>query len=412
MIKRSLDNAGRKWQGWKQGEYQAHFIHTGVAESIFNIFPDGTTMLVDCGDHPAITRLNLAVPVVPNASRLAGSWIARYISRVLPENHFVKSGKPVIDYMLLTHFHDDHAGCSIWQSIDREHVDWRLPNCHRSGFVLAAEQFAFTKAIDRGWPDYDDPFPGNAEKPTLDHMLLLYNALRERDGLEIEKFRVGATDQIVPVHDINSVNGFSVTNITSNGKILCRDGSIKDLYADYFADGPKPLNENGMSLGMIIRYGDFSIYLNGDFSDTLKGKDGATVKTESLLAEELPKVDVAKINHHGHFSMPSPIISALAAKAWIACIWDQLHTVDEVMERLSDRNLYPEDRKHFPAVFPFERKEAAAGKAFINDIAPETFGNGAHVVVTVPQGGESFKITCLSASDESMSILGEYFFTN
>ena len=51
--------------GWRRGALQVHFIHTGVAESIFFILPDGTTMLVDCGDHPALTRLDLAVPVVP-----------------------------------------------------------------------------------------------------------------------------------------------------------------------------------------------------------------------------------------------------------------------------------------------------------------------------------------------------------
>ena len=44
---------GKKWQGWKEGEFQIHFIYTGVAESMFFIFPDGTTMLLDCGDFDA-----------------------------------------------------------------------------------------------------------------------------------------------------------------------------------------------------------------------------------------------------------------------------------------------------------------------------------------------------------------------
>jgi hypothetical protein len=232
--------------------------------------------------------------------------------------------------------------------------------------------------------------------------------LRDRDDLTIEKFRVGAKDQIAPVH--SSIKDFSVTNITANGKILCRDGSIKNLYTDYLATSPKSLNENGMSLGIIIRYGKFSIYLNGDFADKLPGKNGETIRTEALLAEELPQVDVAKINHHGHFSMPTQIIKALSAKAWIASVWDQLHTVDEVMERLSDRSIYPDERLHFPTVFPDERRKAAEGKPFLADIAPETFGLGAHVVVTVPSGGETFKISCLSPADESMTIMGEYLF--
>ena len=48
--------AGKKLPAWKPGEFQVHFIYTGVCESMFWIMPDGTTMLLDCGDHPAINR--------------------------------------------------------------------------------------------------------------------------------------------------------------------------------------------------------------------------------------------------------------------------------------------------------------------------------------------------------------------
>ena len=33
--------AGKRWKGWKKGQLQVHFIYTGVAESMFFIFPDG-----------------------------------------------------------------------------------------------------------------------------------------------------------------------------------------------------------------------------------------------------------------------------------------------------------------------------------------------------------------------------------
>ena len=57
--------AGKPLPPWKPGEFQVHFIYTGVGESMFIIFPDSTTMLFDCGDHAAVTRLDLAVPVLP-----------------------------------------------------------------------------------------------------------------------------------------------------------------------------------------------------------------------------------------------------------------------------------------------------------------------------------------------------------
>ena len=80
------------------------------------------------------------------------------------------------------------------------------------------------------------------------------------------------------------------------------------------------------------------------------------------------------------------------------------------MDRLSDRNLYPGPRMHFPTVFPKERCESAADKAYVQDVAPEVKGMGAHVVITVPKGGDTYRVTCLKAVDESMEILGEYMF--
>jgi len=94
--------SGKPWQGWKEGEFQIHFIYTGVAESLFLIFPDGTSMLLDCGDFDALARGPKAVPLLPSAERHAGEWIARYVTRVNP-------AITDVDYMLLTHYHNDHA---------------------------------------------------------------------------------------------------------------------------------------------------------------------------------------------------------------------------------------------------------------------------------------------------------------
>ena len=40
---------GGTYPGWKPGELDIHLIHTGTSENTFMIFPDGTTMLLDCG---------------------------------------------------------------------------------------------------------------------------------------------------------------------------------------------------------------------------------------------------------------------------------------------------------------------------------------------------------------------------
>lgn len=106
-------------------------------------------MLLDCGDHNAIGRGSLAVPVLPNNKRHAGDWIARYVKRINPNGADV-------DYMMLSHYHSDHAGNrAFYVSKDvRDGKDYFL-----SGFSQAAETLRFRRAIDRSWPDLSDPLP-------------------------------------------------------------------------------------------------------------------------------------------------------------------------------------------------------------------------------------------------------------
>ena len=385
---------------WRKGEFQIHMIHTGVGESQFLIFPDGTTMLLDCGDHAALTRGELAVPVVPDPGRLAGEWIARYVKRVNPSGD-------TVDYMVASHWHSDHCGTPKWQS-SAPGVEWWKHDYCRSGFGLAAEQLHFKKAVDRGWPTYDDPIPLNDSDSALDHMKRLYRHLQKKDDLSIEKFRLGARDQVVPVR--GAAKDFSVFNLCANGKVALPDGSVMNVYEELFANGKKPgrLNENGMSLGHMFTYGDFSYFTAGYFSDRVKLPDGSSRDIETLLAKAVGPVDVAKMNHHGHWSMPEALISALRPQVWLAGIWDQLHTVPNTLERISDRTYYGGRQNVLvcPGVFPEPRLTKEAQAPYFKDIAPECHGKGCHTVITVPEGGKTFSVTFVSAADESMTVLG------
>lgn len=388
---------GRPWKGWQKGQFQIHFIYTGVAESLFWILPDGTTMLLDCGDHPALTRGKLAIPVKPDPSRLAGDWIARYVQRVNP-------AKSEVDYMMLSHYHSDHCGTPHWQSRSPE-VYRKRGDCFRSGFALAAEQLKFSRAIDRAWPTYDDPIPkvdgGDRE---LEHIKKIYAWLQKRDGLQIEKFRLGATDQIVPLKDPAACPGFSVRNICANGRIASKDGTVRDLYADVIARvHPKNLNENGMSLGSIATYGDFKFFTAGDFSDRIRNADKSFTQIEDELASVVEHCQVSKVNHHGHYSMPAKLVQALASQVWVGCTWDTLHMVDPVCARLADTSLYPGERVICPGCFPKSRREEDAGKPWTAAVAPASFDCG-HIVLDVPPGGQTYSISYLTADDESMTV--------
>ena len=392
--------AGKELPPWNPGEFQVHFIYTGVGESMFWIMPDGTTMLLDCGDHPAINRGKLAIWVLPNGNRHAGEWVARYVTRVNP-------AKTEVDYLMISHHHADHGGMVGWGAGER---DWNGKKLSVSGVLQAADTLKFKTCFDRGWPDYSAPIPNElCDARSFKHLRDVYEYLVERDGMKMEKFDVGAVGQIALRHDAAAFPGFTITNITGNGKIRRRDGSVRDLYAH--AHKAKKLNENGMSLGVVVQYGPFRFYTAGDFYDTPKLPDGTRMNAEVELAKELDAVDVAKINHHGHHSMSLPLVAALKARVWTACMWDQLHITADTLERLSSREAYPEPRLIAPGVFTPERRFEDAGKPFLADIAPESF-NAGHVVMTVAPGGARYNIAYVTADNESMKVTGAYDFAS
>lgn len=403
----SLKSAvGEVWGGWKPGEFQVHFIYTGVGESMFLIFPDATTMLLDCGDHPALTRLDLALPVLPSPGRLAGDWVARYVTRVNPNGADV-------DYMMTTHWHTDHVGSLYWQSARRLKKGERRTGLVRSGFGLAVETLHFKKAIDRGWPNYDDPmskYP-NEGRMTIDLMKQVYAFLAKRDGLTVEKFRLGATDQIVPLRNPSGVNGFSVRNIAANGRIALPDGTIKDVMKHPDGSPMKCYNENLLSLGTVFSYGKFRFYTAGDFSGPGDLASSNKFYPERLIGKAAGRVDVAKINHHGCHSMPVELVRDLQARVYVACVWDQLHVTNNTMVRMSDTSLYPGERTIFPGVMSTERRAAEGDRAWMRNV-PEAVYEGSHIVLSVPPGGETYRITCLTAADESMRIKATFDYTS
>ncbi len=395
---RSHPLAGKALPPWKPGEFQVHFIYTGVCESLFWIMPDGTTMLLDCGDHPAWKRGKKALWILPDGNRTAPEWIARYVERVNP-------AKRDVDYLMITHHHSDHAGMEGWGAGTR---DWNGETLSVSGFLQAADTLRFRYAFDRGWPDFAEPIPnGLCDSRSFPHVRKALAYLAERDGTQLRRFEVGAVDQIAQLRGGAATDGFSVVNIAGNGRILRRDGTVRDLYEDMH--GVRRLNENGMSLGLLAKYGPFRLYAAGDFSDSFTRPDGTKCNIEKELAKELDPVDVAKVNHHGHHSMPQELVAALRARVWTASVWDQLHITDDVLARLADRAAYPGPRLVAPGVFSPERRYASRGKAFTRDIAPEALDAG-HVVVTVAPGGAAYTVAYVTADDESMRVAGAYDF--
>ncbi len=388
-------------RSWRKGHYQVHFIYTGRSECMFHIFPDGTSMLLDCGDSMRFYRSPAEVPLPSEPSVRAGEFAARYVMRVNPKGDKV-------DYLHLSHYHEDHGGGERFHGgpLGRS----SLGTFNLCGIADAARFLKFGIAIDRAWPGFDDPL--DVLKTSRDgsprQMRPLYAHLVETQGMRIEKFRLGADDQFRPLAE--PVPGFKVFNLCANGRFVRKDGTVCDLYADRVKSGAQMFNENGMSCGMVVECGKFRYFTAGDLSDGWKHPDGVRRQIEDALGEAVGCVHVAKLNHHGHHSMYPALVKALRARVWTSCTLDQQHCTDDTMCRLADRSLYGGPRLMLPTYMPLNRPETSAGRGYLPDVARCVIDQPCHVVLDVPPGGETYTLSCFSAVHVGNPLKAEFSF--
>ena len=378
---------------WEKGHFRISTLYNGRAETAFHVFPDGTSLLIDCGDYTFGGRD--VTPHMPDDSRRVGEWTARYILR---ENPFGRK----VDYFLLTHYHSDHAGRPAFGA--RKSASGKY---WRSGIGEAMDFLDFGTFIDRSWPDMSDPEPrgDGFDDGTVGHMRLVYEEALRR-GAKVERFRLEkGSDQIRLLH--GGCKSFGFKPLCARGCILRRDGSVCDLGRLAEPKGTRAkLGENPLSIGMVLSLGDFRYFTAGDFSGRVKKADGTWAEIEDVLAPECPQVDVAKANHHGHHSMPVALVNALKARVVLAGVWHAQHMNRPTMRRLAQASwpcLYA------PGMFPKLRREADAAEPWMKDVAKEAF-EGVHTVVDVAPDGASYRLMMVSAADESARIVGAYDF--
>ena len=389
-------------RAWRKGHYQVHYVYTGRSECMFHIFPDGTSMLLDCGDSMRFFRTAAEVPLPCAPSVRAGEFAAKYVMRVNPKGDKV-------DYLHLSHYHEDHGGGERFHGGPLGKSS--LGEFSRCGIADAARFLKFGRAIDRAWPGFDDPLDvlKTSRDGTPRQMRALYAHLAETQGTRFEKFALGSTDQFRP-NDAAAFPDFKVSNLCANGRFVLKDGTVRDLYADRVKAGAKVLNENGMSCGMIVEYGKFRYFTAGDFSDGWRHADGVRREIEDALAEAVGRVHVAKLNHHGHHSMYPGLVKALQARVWTCCSLDQQHCTDDTMMRLADRSLYGGPRLMLPTYMPLNRPVTPAGRDFLPDVAACVADQPCHVVLDVPPGGETYTFSCFSATQAGNPLKGEFTF--
>lgn len=392
------EKVGDVYRGWQEGEMDIHHIYTGRGEASFLIMPDATTMLIDVGDHdPTFEQYPLMAEPMPDRERRAGEYVARYIQRVNPAGNEV-------DYLMLSHYHNDHMGDA---TLPAAMTEKRAPNYCLTGIAEAGEYLRFGMLYERGWPDYSYPKAVNTTDIHLQNFLSFAKYHKEAYGMEQEPFEVGARNQIALKNSAEKYPSFSTRNLAANAEVWAGEEGQTVRYADLNAENTSgSINENTLSMAVRFDYGAFSYYTGGDISGSLKNEQGERVNIEAKVGEACGEVDVCKANHHSYKdAMPAEFLQAVKAKNYILNVWDQQHTQPELLDRMvTTEPSIDTGYKVLSGYISQPMRAEFAAEEWAKGICPED----GHIVIKAYDGGSKYKIYRLSARDEKMIITAIY----
>jgi len=390
MIARAEDIVGRPIAPWQPGMLDIHQISTGRGNAGLYIFPDGTTLLVDVGELPDHNPRH--TPARPDDTRGAGEWVVRYIRHALRHDP-----QPALDYVLLTHFHQDHMG-EVATNMTVSPHGYTL-----TGVTRVVEELKVGKLLDRGWPDYSNV--AQIESPFLKNYIAFVKWQTE-NGLKGERFLPGRRDQVVLRRDPKKYRRFEFRNVGANGEIWTGKGTATDHRMPPLDDIPRKKwpDENVFSISFRLSYGKFKFFNGGDIPGIRKNSP-PWYDMETPVAKVVGRVDAAILDHHGYVdAMNETLVSTLSARVWTISVWDAHHPTPGAWERLQSERLYPGPRDIFATdVHPDARLA-------IPDIDRMASGHG-HVVLRVSPGGNDYRVTIVDDTSEShkvMKVFGPY----
>lgn len=377
-------NIGDIFPKWEEGYLDIHHINTGKGESAFFILPDGTTMLVDAGatqrPKPRVTDPK------PNGSRTPGEWIARYIDfmgKALPEKK--------LDYVLLTHFHDDHIGELYPGAKQSKNGDYKL-----TGITEVGEYFPIGKMVDRDWPDYNWPVP--LKSSYIQNYIQFAKWLDNNGSGKVEKFAVGENNQFTLLYQPKKYPEFEFRNIAANGHVWTGVGKNE---RNYFPDLKelKPSEypgENQNSIAFRLSYGAFDYFNGGDLTT---GAPGTWHEIDRPVGMVTGPVEVCLANHHAYYdAMGVSFLQAVRPRVFIIQSWAPSHPSPSVLARMMSASTYPGERDVYSTNVMESTHEVIGSR--IDDMK----SSQGHIVIRVAPHGGSFKIYILDDSNENFKI--------
>ncbi len=229
---------------------QIYFVDVEGGQATLFVTPAGQSVLIDTG-WPG------------NAYRDA--------NRIVAAAKLAKIKK--IDYVLITHYHDDHVG-GVPQLVDKIPVGTFID--HGAGVETG-------KGADRLWAGY-------------------------QNGLATAKRLTVKPGDTIPI------KGLEATIVSSNGEVIAQPlpgAGAPNSYCGAVEQKPVDTTENARSVGTYFTFGKFRTVDLGDL----------TWNKETLLAcpnAKLGPVDVLIVSHHGFNESSNPVlVKALAPRVAI-----------------------------------------------------------------------------------------------
>lgn len=376
--------AGKPLPQWQEGYLDIHAINTGRGESTFFIFPDGTTALVDGAGSP-ITDDNAfpAPPQKPDPNTSPGTAITNYIRHFHP----AISGDSAITYGMVSHFHGDHMGGF------RDDTPLSADGTFKmTGISEVGSKMKFKFLLDRDYPDYNYPIDLRKRADAANYIRFT-SWTRQRQGTEVEQFRVGSNRQIRLRIKPRAYPQFEVRNIVGNGRVWngMDTGSVNTFpenKAELLAADP---NENIFSIGFLLTYGAFNYFTAGDLQ-----YDGRAIHSwkdiEAPVSKVVGQVDVLKANHHGTSNTNgTEFLNSLKPRVTVIHVWRNVQPNPETVDRLIAAN-------DSAQLFLTNLDKSNRGR--ISDYLPKIKSTQGHIVIRVSPGGNEFNIFILDDSNE------------
>ena len=404
-----IPKKGDSLSRWQEGWLDLHHINTGRGDVAYYIFPDGTTLLFDAGEQDPTDPRTLSArstAIRPNNSKQAYEWIVHYIKQVAPAGR-----KPVIDYAVLSHFHNDHMGAWYQTAPRSAKADYLL-----TGITGVAELLPVNVLLDRGYPSYNYPhdiqssaFIDSVKKnpdshrywKTMDNYLA-FVAQRKKENLTTANLKAGSRTQVSMRYNMNKHPNFHVQNVKSNGLIWTgTDSSTTEQFHMFRQNDPATYpTENALSQVITINYGNFRYYTGGDIPGNINYGQPAWMDMETPVAKAVGAVDVATMDHHGNRdALNEYIVKTLKPRVWIGQSWSSDHPGHEVLIRATTPFLYPGPRDLFAT------NMVQCNKDVIGPLVDRSYkSQQGHILVRVLSGGTSYYVIILDDAQETLKV--------